>query len=70
MRKLTVVAKAFGLVAAILVPAGLAILQLGLGLSAVERMHAREADQPSAKLESVGHYEADGLRFRTVIVRR
>jgi hypothetical protein len=70
MRKLTVFAKAFGLVAAMLVPAALAILQLGLGLSAVDRMHARQANRPSANLESVGHYEMDGLHFRTVVVRR
>ena len=49
MRKLIVFAKAFGLVAAVLVPPSLAVLQLGLGLSAVDRMHARNADRPPVR---------------------
>jgi hypothetical protein len=59
MRRLKTAAAVLSILAVTLLPAAGAILQLGAGLAAIDRMHGRSAAAGPATLEMVGTFAAD-----------
>lgn len=68
MRKLKALGATAVVVTLCMFPAAGALLELGVSLSAIDRMHGRESSRPSAPRETIGTYVVDPTTHQEGIV--